>query len=547
MATISKHFIQVSIFRKLFGLLIICAVLNSCSLIFEPEETTFSKIENTEQLTEVTNGVYGKLRYVISSSEFFGLNSNADDLYLYTYSASFYHTYYGFYYPPYPCAPIASQYSTSYVYTDLFSVIASINNILVQYNDKNIKQVETNNLLGELYFLRAYCYFRLTRSYGRIPLIVDTDVTYTNELPSFVEIYENIEYDLLKAVELLPEYQCRVDYQTPHQGTAKALLTEVYLSWAGYPVKDQSKYELAASTAAEVIDHASEYQIELLPDFADLWNYNGRYNHESLLNFYCNSEVTSNLYPGIFYLMDINYSGSSSDGFRENPEVEYSNISFWTEVNFFNNYPESYRKDQTFFNHIYVPYFHYWPGMHNRVEVVDTGYIHIEKSEACKWVAFKKFYCDTTQVYEYLYLGRFTSKIHIGNPRICLLRYAQTLLTYAEAAARAGKLDTKAYECVNRIRRRANNVDLDSPSEFDLPPGLTAEAFADSVVQERAWELAGEPEGRWFDLLRLEKIDEVMSSVDPLEDNDWYKKHTLKNFFLPIPKSDLILNPNLGE
>ena len=130
-----------------------------------------------------------------------------------------------------------------------------------------------------------------------------------------------------------------------------------------------------------------------------------------------------------------------------------------------------------------------------------------------------------------------------------LLRYAQTLLTYAEAKARSGDIDESAYEAVNQIRRRANKLDPFTPSQFDLSPGLTTEQFLDSVVWERAWELCTEPEGRWFDIVRLDlrsKLAEyrypqdVPTRVsDDFLNEDWY-------FYL-IPQEDRWLNPNYGD
>jgi hypothetical protein len=127
-----------------------------------------------------------------------------------------------------------------------------------------------------------------------------------------------------------------------------------------------------------------------------------------------------------------------------------------------------------------------------------------------------------------------------------LLRYAQTLLTYAEASARSGKLDALAYEAVNKVRRRANKLACDVPSKYDLTPTLTTEQFLDSVVWERAWELCLEPEGRWFDIIRLDLKDKLADYRDKKEKSntvpdvlltdDWY-------FFL-IPQEDRWVNPN---
>jgi len=107
-------------------------------------------------------------------------------------------------------------------------------------------------------------------------------------------------------------------------------------------------------------------------------------------------------------------------------------------------------------------------------------------------------------------------------------------------------MDTKAYECVNMIRRRARNVDIHSPSAYDLQSGLSPETFADSVVWERAWELCGEPEVRWFDLIRLEKVEDLSKMRDPKEGGP-PASFGKSVYFSPIPASEILLNPNLGN
>ena len=69
------------------------------------------------------------------------------------------------------------------------------------------------------------------------------------------------------------------------------------------------------------------------------------------------------------------------------------------------------------------------------------------------------------------------------------------------------------------IRRRANKADIHNPSEFDVQPGsLSAFDFANAVVNERSWELCHEFEGRWFDIIRLDLLDEIQekrAKLDP--------------------------------
>jgi hypothetical protein len=214
-------------------------------------------------------------------------------------------------------------------------------------------------------------------------------------------------------------------------------------------------------------------------------------------------------------------------------------------MNFFNNYPPGYRKEITFYTNIYVPNEDpYYPA-------IDTGYIHINHISGCSRIGYRKFYYMPqiipvvwnfegipTEIIEY---------VVYGSPRVYLFRYAHTLLTYAEAEARAGNPNAKAYECVNQIRRRAHKIDLHSPSVYDLQPGLSPAVFADSVVWERAWELCGEPEGRWFDLIRLEQVENLPNLRDLGENGPPNYPADKNDYFFPLPDFDQNLNPNLEK
>ncbi|MBN1925683.1 MAG: RagB/SusD family nutrient uptake outer membrane protein [Prolixibacteraceae bacterium] len=524
--------------RFILGLTFII-YFTSCNLLFEPEETDISQIETYEQLINATNGVYGQFSFAINTDDYLFLNFNCDDLFTVRGSSSIN----GCIYSGNP------KLDENYVYAALFKVVASINNIFEQFDIYGEKDNRKREIFGELLFLRAYCYFRLVRSYGQIPIIDDPYINYTVSKSSFTEIYEFIEYDLFQTIQFLPDNNkhCRFPFETPHRGVAKAMLAEVYLSWAGFPAKDRSKYELAAEMAREVIDSSSFFGFNLLPDFADLWKESGRYNQETVFSIYAEN---SSFYTG----------SCSSKPTRENIYVEYNfttdneilinGLNMRTEVNFYNSYPRSYRKDITFFNFIFEP-----KSFSKEYPATDSDYVYFDKVDLCSRIHYKKFYLDTTLIlYDREtsdpYFGRYFNTYNIqGCQWVYLFRYAHTLLTYAEAAARLGNLDDKAYECINKIRRRAIHVDIDSPSAFDLQPGLSAEAFADSVVAERGWELAGEHEGRWFDLLRLERSTQIKNGTGKYtEDNFYFRKcENIEDFLIPIPERDIDLSPNLGD
>jgi len=523
--------------------LIICTICLciGCEEIFHPEETTIGIIESPEELESAVNGVYGELAksftHLYEDNGFFIVNEKGDDL------SSKMANYSVFYRGSSYCGTMDNGEVVHNAWNRLYSVITSANNIIVQYNPAIIQDKSIAKLLGEAYLLRAYSYFRLTRTYGQVPLVDDIEISYTLPKASFREIYEFIEADLKMAMSLLPanNNEARIPYITPHRGVAKAILAEVYLSWAGYPVKDALKYTLAASLAKEVIDSAAYFGMGLVSDFANLWDSDHYYNCESVFILY----FADPRYTTILDEINTAYSGHVIEfgDLKIHPDSSGLYIFFPpAEINFYNSYPAGYRKEITFFSTIYVPNeYPYYPE-------IDTGYVHIQFVDECSRIAYRKFYYNYYSIpFSQFYNTSTTLEFLLGNNKIYLFRYAQTLLTYAEAKVRSGQLDALAYEAVNRIRRRANNVDQYSVSAYDLTPGLSTEAFADSVVWERAWELAGEPEGRWFDLVRLELVENLPQWRHPQEGGPPFAPITKEDYFSPIPEEDQLLNPNLGE
>jgi len=518
-------------------LFIILYLLSSCENLFHPEEISIGEIQNYDQLLTATGGVYGKLAETINEHFIYRINVRGDDL---NENSPNYNGYYGTYEYCWEEYPYDER---TYISWNLFySVVASANNILSQYNTTSLLDEPTQEILGEMFFIRAYCYFRLTRTYGEVPIINNIDISYSTSRSSFVKIYEFIENDLKTAISLLPDDNSlsRIPYETPHRGTAKALLAELYLSCAGYPVNDISKYALAAREAEEVIDSAGYFGFGLVDDFSYLWDKQHLLNEEGIFTLYFaipskteNIEEINHIYVARAY----EYPDFTS--FMTDPESYFiSSIFYCSELNFYNNYPSNYRKEITFYSTIYVP---------AEYAVGDTGYIQIENVDVCNRIGYRKFFYDPYEVpYSQYYEGDFNFNYYLGLPKIYILRYAHTLLTYAEASARSNQLNEKAYECVNMIRRRAHNVDLYTSSIYDLHPGLSPEAFADSVVWERAWELAGEPEGRWFDLVRLEMVEDLPNLRHPQEGGppETFDKSA---YFSPVPQGDIELNPNLGE
>lgn len=103
-----------------------------------------------------------------------------------------------------------------------------------------------------------------------------------------------------------------------------------------------------------------------------------------------------------------------------------------------------------------------------------------------------------------------------------VLRYADILLTYAEAQTRAdGSPNALARQCLKDVRNRAYKGvgSNDKDAEVDAIP---SNEFAEAVVEERLYEFCGNEltSSRWFDLIRLEKVEEVLNSMKPVEEDE---------------------------
>ena len=127
------------------------------------------------------------------------------------------------------------------------------------------------------------------------------------------------------------------------------------------------------------------------------------------------------------------------------------------------------------------------------------------------------------------------------------MRYADILLTYAEAKARTDGPDALAYQCLNDVRNRAYKGLGTTEASVS---NLTTDAFIDDVVWERAFEFAGfEYSARWFDLQRLQLVEKANTDWRDETESKYtlQKSYSKADYFLPIPSKEVINNPNLAN
>jgi starch-binding outer membrane protein, SusD/RagB family len=137
------------------------------------------------------------------------------------------------------------------------------------------------------------------------------------------------------------------------------------------------------------------------------------------------------------------------------------------------------------------------------------------------------------------------------------LRLGEVLLNYAEAQNEAAGPDPSIYDAINAVRTRAHVA--------NIPSGLTQVAMRQRIIHERGVELAFE-NFRWYDLIRWNLSVSVLNNkyfhgmnvtrdangnlvYDPTVPLNFHAKQVFqtKNYLLPIPQSEININPNLTQ
>ena len=135
-----------------------------------------------------------------------------------------------------------------------------------------------------------------------------------------------------------------------------------------------------------------------------------------------------------------------------------------------------------------------------------------------------------------------------------IFRYAEVLLSYAEAQNEASGPDQSVYAAVNKVRERS-----------ELPPlrqGLSKEEMRKAIHRERRVELAFE-EKRWYDLIRLRLAEKNLNGtlhgmVIENVGGTWTYRIVVapggqrsfnpeKNYFLPIPQAAIDRNTQISQ
>lgn len=365
------------------------------------------------------------------------------------------------------------------IYNGINRANIAINNIPKVTGDEIVK----TRLINEAKFIRALLYFHAVRLWGGVPLVLTEPKSIAIQdlkakRATVAEVYNQIILDL-KDAESLPAVN---DKGRATAGAAKGLLAKVYLTR-----KDWSN---AILKAKEVINGG--YGYDLFANFGDVFDKTKKNGKEHIfsIQFEPNQSGTS--------------SGSTFNacfaGFvQTEPADIVSDVAL-----FYNIYAANdTRRDVTFAKQLFNP---------------NTGTNYVFPKPL-----FRK----------YLDLANLSGGSTVNFP---ILRYADILLTLAEASNELNGPSAEAYEAINKVRRRAFGKDINTADAVVDLTGLSASQLREAIYEERKKEFVQEGQ-RWFDLVRwgrlVTEVKKVAAKAAVSERNNLY----------PIPQSEIDINP----
>lgn len=396
----------------------------------------------------------------------------------------------------------------------LYKVISQANQVIAKVPPITpMPEAQKKKILGEARFLRATAYFTAVRLWGDVPLVTNPQTASSEDFsPSRApqeEVYKLIVEDLV-AAEAAGLAWMDVSGRV-NQAAVKAQLARVYLTMAGFPLsKGAAYYKLAADKALEIITYANANPgtINLFPTYEDVHKESTENRLEHLFMLQYNTLVAGapmdNMYPNF---KPVTFNGPGGTGSTVPTPAFYQSYEAG----------DLRTKDQD--GYFYTTYFTNGSGAR-----FDLGAPYI----------FKHFNRTSS--------GTFgvpgTRQNNLNVPQI---RYAEVLLTYAEAQNEVGGPTQAAYDAFKRIRDRAQ---LTTPALGTY----TQTTFREAVWKERWHELCYE-QITWFDMVRLRKVfnektkgfDNFVGHVNLSSNQALQSKHLL----LPLGKQEMLNNPNL--
>lgn len=348
------------------------------------------------------------------------------------------------------------------------------------------KAAEYNSVRGQAFAIRAFCYFYMTRIWGKLPVVTEP----------FVDAKQNVSIARSDTAAVYAQIQADLD---------SATLSPIPASYTTAPAT-RAQFTLGAVNA-------------LYTDF-----YMWRHQYKNAL------VASQKILTNSTYSLASLYSASSTVDYNVNPAL-IDNTAYAqmftkgasNESIFEIDYNFAERATRSFLITVYgdlgfQPFFK------------ASGYL---SSKFSSTDLRSKINFDTNSgIVKFFEKSGFVRGTQ-DDKNIIVYRLADIILLSAEALNKTGNIPG-AMVLVNQIRSRAGA----QPYTEDFYSGFTTDQIEDLILDERARELCYEGK-RWFDLVRTGKAIKVMQPINGLSQTE--------NFLWPLSLTEIRLNPLLDQ
>lgn len=406
-----------------------------------------------------------------------------------------------------------------------------------------------NRLLGEVYFLRGYYYFRLVRIFAGVPLVTKvlaSDEEWGQPRASVNDVYNQILSDFAMADSLLPVKSSMLykanDLGRATKGAAQAMLlkTNLYMAspyWQGYGLdKEADSCYVDAVKWGEKLVGSGEY--DLCPFYGDNFTIAGENGIESIFEI-----QHANVGWG-------DYGNGSHFGFTAGSFTQQLVRSRSGQIGagWGFNHPT-----QNLYNE-------FEDGDIRREEAILTPDPDKMETPAVEYYLGNKYLNNKTGMYRDTLpdgsngeggWGSVLSHATRGPLNSLQVRYGDVLLMYAEALLGLGDSEGAEYY-INLVRERVGLGKVGTYTFSVNGVEITNPTVEQCLRHERRMELAMEGH-RWFDLVRwYGKDGGLKAHMEAYQENEKQfsdiDKHVTsfqagKHEIFPIPQDEIQLNP----
>ena len=451
---------------------------------------------------------------------------------------------------------------SDYGWSGEYGYIRQANLVLEKIQEMDLSEDAYKKLEGQARFFRAYTYFTLIRSFGAVPYIDKplelTDVENITRTPKD-EVYAKVMEDFDIAIANLPVQWDETNSGRITKGAAMAMKARAALYYNNWQtamdeakkVMDLGQYELYDK------DNTGRYK-ELfweVADGCDEFILSVQYNAPTRTHYLIGWECFPTLGWG-----GLNPTQSLVDAFEDINGAPIANSTIYDSTNPFAN-----RDPRLEVNVLHDGETMY--GVTIKVAPLSSsGNTGIgQHGDATATGYYQQKWLDPS-------IDPQSTGWDMGKDWV-VIRYAEVLLTYAEAKNELSPLDPSAFDAVNQVRRRVGMPDLQSTdptkptycgTQDDLRKRIWNEWRVEFALEGgkrqwdiRRWGIAKDVLNAPFEGLRYTLVDDpnapkgdngkkcILYVGEPLKlTGSHYEDH---NYLLPIPQTEIDLNPKLEQ